>query len=184
MTEADALSKADFGSGLYLSDFPCKIRILTRDPMVYTDQYANTRYAFAVYNIDTGQVQILNKGPGFAKRFQEINGDLDFGEDVRKIDLKITTNGKQGKEIRYTITPIGAPSDPTKEQVAKIVEQGFDLAEKIKKNNPNALRLSEINAGAKVPEHAEEKLEPSDTQEDVVIEDLGDDPVNLDGIEY
>lgn len=183
MPETDALSSAKFGGGQFLTDFPCKIRILTRDPMVYTDKYANTRYAFAVYDIENEKVLILNKGPGFAKRFQEINSDPDFGGDVRKVDLKITTNGKSGLETRYTISPVGTPGDMSATAVKAVMAQGFDLAEAIKKNNPNALRLSEINSGAKVPEHVEPTLEPSETTEPVTIEDL-DEPVNLDNIPF
>lgn len=187
MAETDALSGAKFSSGLWLKDFPCKIRVLTRDPMVYNDQFGNTRYAFAIYNLDLGQLQILNKGPGFAQRFQEINSDPDFGGDVRKVDLKITTNGKQGKEIRYTITPMGTPGDLPAQIVKDIVANGFDLAEKIQKNNPNAMRLSEVNAGAELPP-AEEDETPTPTSEpkadDVVIEDIGDEPINLDDIPF
>lgn len=174
--ETNALRDAKYGGGLYLTDFPCKIRVLTRDPMVYTDKFANTRYAFAVYNLDLDKVMILNKGPGFSQRFGEIDADPDFGEDVRKVDIKITTNGKSGIEVRYTITPVGSPSELPKEAVKTIVANGFDLAEKIKENNPAALRLSEINAGAKVPEAEDQSLEPNQTDpEDVVIEDIPDD---------
>lgn len=164
MAEVDALSAAKFGGGQYLTDFPCKIRVLTRDPMVYVDKFANTRYAFAVYDIENEKVLILNKGAGFAKRFAEINADADFGADVRRVDLKITTNGKPGIEVRYSITPVGSPSDLPANIVKDIMAQGFDLAEVIKKNNPNALRLSAINNGAKVKEpDLEPSLEPSDT---------------------
>lgn len=182
--DPDPLAEANLGSDLFLSDFPAKIRVLTRDPMVYGDKYGNTRYAFAVFNLETKQVQILNKGPGFAKRFKEINADKDFGGDIRLVDLKITTNGKPGIEVRYTITPVGAPSQPTKEQIATIVEQGFDLGEKIKKNNPNALRLSEVNAGKKVIMPESDEVEPEKAGDDVVIEDIGDEKIDLDKIPF
>lgn len=179
MTETNALAEAKFSGGLYLKDFPAKIRVLTRDPMIYVDSFANTKYVFAVFNLDEQKVQILDKGPGFAQRFQEINSDEDFGGDIRKIDLKITTNGKSGIEIRYTITPVGEPSDPSKEQVAKIVEGGFDLAEKVRKNNPNAIRLSEANAGKKV-----KSLEETEPEDSVTIEDVGNEPINMDDIPF
>lgn len=178
--EIDALGSAKFSSGLWLSDFPAKIRVLTRDPMVAMDKFGNTRYAFAVFNLDTKTVQILNKGPGFPKRFQEINADPDFGGDIRKVNLKVTTNGKQGIEIRYTITPVGEPSDLTKEQGAIIKEQGFDLAEKVKKNAPNALRLSEINEGAKL---GEDDLDNTNDETDI-IQEVGDEPIDLNNIPF
>lgn len=174
--EANALADAKFGGGLYLKDFPAKIRVLTRDPMVYS-KYANTFYAFAVLNLESNTVQVLAKGPGFAKRFSEINADPDFGEDIRKIDLKVTTNGKSGMDVRYTITPVGSPSGFTKEQTEAIKEGGFDLAERIKKDNPNAIRLSQVNAGEKIAE----TVEPED---DVVVEDIGNGEINLDDIPF
>lgn len=182
MAEENALKNAKFGGGLYLKDFPAKIRVLTRDPMVYTDSFAGTKYVFAVYNLDEDKVQILDKGPGFAKRFQEIDSDPDFGEDIRHIDVKIKTNGKSGMDIRYNIDPVGSPSDLTKEQVAKIMEEGFDLAEKVQKNNPNAMRLSEINGGAKLP--PADEVKPSDTKPDVVVEDIPEGEVNLSEIPF
>lgn len=182
--EKNALGEAKIGGGLYLKEFPAKIRVLTRDPMVYVDStYAATHYVFAVYNLDEEKVQILDKGSSFASRFQEIDSDPDFGGDVRKIDIKITTNGKDGsKEVRYTLTPMGNPGSPSKTQLAIIIEQGFNLAEKVKKNNPNALRLSEVNSGMKL-EEPEESL-PSSDKKDVVIEDIGDEPINLDDIPF
>ena len=182
MSENDALSQGKFGSDLFLSDFPAKIRVLTLDPMVYVDQYANTRYAFVVYNIGEDKVQILNKTPGFARRFQEIHTDIDFGCDIRKMDIKITTNGKEGKEIRYTITPIGEPKDLTQDKLKIVKESNVDLEKIIKKNAPNALRLSEVNAGQKIAETEVEQSEP--IEEDTVIEDIGDEPINLDEIPF
>src|ERR1019366_2227536 len=120
MAETDALAGAKFGGGLYLKDFPAKDRVLTRDPMVY-NRFGNTYYAFAVYNLDLKKVQVLAKGPGFAKRFQELNSE-DFGGDVRKLDIKITTNGQSGLNVRYTIDHIGLASDIKKED-AEIIKE-------------------------------------------------------------
>lgn len=152
--ENDALSGAKFGGGLYLKDFPAKIRVLTLDPMVY-NYMGNTVYAFIVWNQTDQKPQILAKGPGFAKRFQEIHMDEDFGANVRRIDIKITTNGKSGMETRYTITPIGVPQDLANDQIQEA--SSVNLEDKIKEKNPGALRLSQINAG--------EQLAPSQSQE-------------------
>lgn len=186
--EKNALKDAKFNTGLYLKDFPAKVRILTRDPMVYTDNYGNTKYVFAVYNVTENKVQILDKGPGFPQRFQEIDNDPDFGGDIRKVDLKITTNGKDGSiEVRYTITPVGTPSELSKQAIKSIVDQGFDLAEKVQKNNPNAVRLSEINAGAEMPVASEAEApqaSPDVASQDVEIEDIGDEPIDINKIPF
>lgn len=186
MTETDALSAAKIGGGgLFVSDFPAKLRILTLDPMVYNSSYqgtVSTKYAFIVYNLDTDQVQILNKGPSFAKRFQEIHGDQDFGANLREIDLKVTTNGKEGtKEVRYTVTPIGSPKKLTQEQLKVVKEANVDLEAIIKKNNPGAIRLSEANAGTEIPDS--EETSSSTADEEVTIEDLGE-TINLDDIPF
>ena len=181
MAETDALSKGKFGSDLFLTDFPVKIRVLTLDPMVYVDKWANTKYAFIVFNLDEDKAQILDKTGGFAKRFQEIHMDEDFGADLRKIDIKITTNGKSGKETRYTISPIGTPADLSMAQIKDAAS--IKLEEIIKKKAPNALRLSEINDGSKLPEPMDEEPTPEEPQ-DVVIEDIGDEPINLSDIPF
>jgi hypothetical protein len=185
MAETDALKDANFGSGLFLNEFPAKVRVLTLDPLVYNDQYGNTKYAFVVFNLDLNKVQIIDKTSGFANRFKEIHLDEDFGGDIRKLDLKITTNGKQGIEIRYNIVPIGDPKDLTQDQLKVIKDANVDLEAIIKKKAPGALRLSEVNAGQK-PGGVEDGTEPADTakEEDVVIEDIGDEPINLDDIPF
>lgn len=180
MADTDALRAAKFSTGLFLKDFPAKIRVLTTDPMVYMDKFGGTKYAFVVFNLNENKVQILSQGPGFASRFQEIHSDEDFGANIQTIDLKITTNGKSGIEVRYTIAPVGSPYSLSKEQLASIVNSNINLEEAIKKNSPNAVRLSEINAGKEVPQADE--VEPEATQ-DVVIEDI-DEPINLDGIPF
>lgn len=179
--DSNPLAAAKFSSGLFLSDFPAKIRVLTRDPMVYNDKFGNTRYAFIVYNLDEERLQILNKGPGFAQEFQRIDSDNDFGGDIRRVDVKITTNGKQGINIRYKFDVIGDPYDLSKEQMKSIMESNIKLDEVIQKNSPGAKRLSEINAGAKI---GGEELEPAGAKDDIVIEDIGDEPINLDDIPF
>jgi hypothetical protein len=186
MPETDALSKGKFGSDLFLSEFPTKIRVLTLDPLVYNDKYANTKYAFVVYNVDQHKVQIIDKTGGFAKRFQEIHQDEDFGGDIRKINIKITTNGKSGVDVRYNIVAVGSPSALSPEDLKVIKDAKIDLEAIIKKKAPGAIRLSEVNDGADLaPPMEDEALEPSKTRkEDVTIEDIGDEPINLDDIPF
>lgn len=168
--ENDALSVATFGGGLFLTEFPAKVRVLTLDPVVSMDNYGNTRYAFVVWCFDDNRPHILNKGPSFAKRFQEIHMDEDFGGDIRKVDVKITTTGK-GKDTRYTITPFGAPYDLTNEQIKEAA--AINLNSVIK----NGIRLSEANQGKKVPSV---EVEPDDT----VYEVSDGDPVNISDIPF
>lgn len=184
MEENDALSGAKFGSDLFLTNFPVKVRVLTLDPLVHVDNYGNTRYAFVVLNLDTNKVQVLDKGPGFAQAFQGIHTDEDLsGGNLRDVDVKIKTNGKSGKETRYEFNTVGVPSPLTPEQIKTISEAKVDLDAIIRKNSPNALRLSEVNSGARL----KTEVQPSDDTrgvDDVVIEDIGDEPINLDSIPF
>lgn len=170
--ENDALSAARFGGGLFLSDFPAKIRVLTLDPVVSNDNYGNTKYAFVVWCHDDNKPHILNKGPGIAQRLSEIHTDPDFGGDLRKIDLKITTNGKSGIEIRYTITPVGAPYQLPAEQIKEAATINLESVVK------NGIRLSEVNQGKRIPSA---NLEPESTDE---IAEVDDAPINLDDIPF
>lgn len=181
MPENDALRSAKFNTGLFLRDFPAKIRVLTTDPLVYMDKFGGTKYAFIVFNLNEDKVQVLTQGPGFASRFQEIHLDDDFGGNIQGIDLKVTTNGKSGIEVRYTIAAVGAPHNLTKEQLDSIVASNIDLDAVVKKNNPNALRLSEVNAGKKIV--SSDEAEP-ETTKDVVIEDIDDKPIDLSEIPF
>lgn len=174
MSDTDALSNASFGNSSYLRDFPVKIRVLTLDPIIHTDKFGNTRYAFIVWNQDLDMPQILDKGPGFAQRFKEIHQDADFGGNLRNIDLKITTNGKSGMETRYTITPIGTPA-PLEAHKLKAAGE-ISLSEKIE----NGIRLSEYNNGTKVPVNDQAPLTVNDT----VAEVTGDEEINLDDIPF
>lgn len=179
----DALSGAKFNSGLFLSDFPVKIRVLTLDPLVHLDDYGNTRYAFVVFNLDQNKVQVLDKGPGFAQAFQEKHLDEDLGGDIRNITIKIKTNGESGKKTRYTFDAIGEPSPLTPEQTKLIKDARVDLDAIIKKNSPNALRLSEINNGAQLSADLDTNRQ-DDTRTVADPVEGEDEPINVDDIPF
>lgn len=186
MPETDALAGAKFNSSLYVKEFPVKLRVMTLDPMVYNDnRFANTHFVFIVYNVDEDKAQLLDTTGGNAQRLQEIHLDEDLGNNLRRITIKITTNGKSGIERRYTINTIGEASDLTKEQVATLKEANLNLEEIVHKNNPNAMRLSEINAGGKLPvTQVDDDIKPSDTQKDISIEDLGGEEIDVNDIPF
>lgn len=182
MADQDALSGARFGGGGWLKEFPAKVRILTLDPMVYNNNFGQTKYAFIVFNLDEDKVQIFDTTPGNASRFKEIHMDEDYGANLRAIDVKIKTNGKSGINIRYTVETVGVPHNLTPEQMRIIYDAHIDLEKIVTKNNPGAVRLSEVNAGKKPGASLgrDNTLEPEDT----VIEDIGDEPINLDNIPF
>lgn len=172
MAEIDALRDAQpvKGGGLFLSEFPARIRVLTTNPIVSKDNYGNTRYAYVVWCLDDNKPHVINKGPSVHNQFLAIHQDPDYGSDIRKIDLKIVVSGK-GKETRYTVNPLPETKELTNEQIKQAAEVNLDNVIK------NGIRLSEFNQGEKVPS--------SDTEpEDTVYEVTGDEDINPDGIPF
>jgi hypothetical protein len=144
MAEKDGLAAFDFGStseGLYLKSFPAKIRVLTTDPIVHIDKYGNTRFAFVVWNQDLKKAQILDRGSSIASEIAKLHLDEDWGANIQKLDIKITSTG-EGKETRYSVNPLPQSKDLTNEEILKVKE--IDLS-KIE----NGVRMSDINSGEK-----------------------------------
>lgn len=199
---ADALSSFDFNKvssgGLYLKfeeGKAVKLRVLTTDPLVYLDKFGNTRFAFVVYNLTDGQAQILQATAGMARRIGELHVDADYGANIQKIDIKITPSGS-GKERRYAVDPLTMNIVPlTQEQLKEAA--GINLEDKIAKNAPLAQRMSfydqeKFNSTKKklVDENDEEALtkqafdDAASVGKDEVVEDIGDEPINLDDIPF
>lgn len=174
MDEVDAMrgAKPANGGGLFLTDFPAKIRVFTLDPLLAQDKFGNTRYAFVVWHFDEDKPKILNKGPSFYNRFLAIHNDEDWGADIRKIDIKITAEGS-GKDTRYSISPLPKSESLTNDQIREAAK--IRLEDVIK----NGVRLSEINKGARVPTI---QLEPEFTQSDAGEMDGAE--VNLNDIPF
>lgn len=212
MPEQDALSTFDFdkvaGAGLFVkfqAGKPITVRVLTIDPIVSSTEFTDkqtgevtlsTRFAFIIYNFTEEKAQILQASPAMARKIGELHVDPDFGANIRKIDIKISPTG-EGKERRYDIQVLPTPKDLTADMVKEA--QNLPLEEKVKGDrmslyDPNAARepnkaAEQGNDGEPLPE------EPSgyDTakaeaekhrKDDVVIEDIGEEPINLDDIPF
>ena len=202
---SDALAGFDFnqvgGGSLFLkfeADKPVKLRVLTTDPLVYIDKFANTRFAFIVYNLTDGKAQILQATPGMARRIGEIHKDEDFGANIQKVDVKITPTGA-GMERRYTIQALPNATDLTQAQLKEAKE--INLEEKVGKDAPMAQRMSfydreafnaahqqaedeqEVVSGYDKAKAQADALRPGETP-DEVVEDIGDEPINLNDIPF
>lgn len=166
----------------------------------------STRFAFIVYNFTEGKAQILQVGPSIAREFGKLHVDQDFGANIRKLDIKITPSG-EGLERRYDIKVLQTAHDMTADQVNEA--KAIDLDEKVEGG-----RLSEYDADAAKPvgnngsavgsggsstpgydaakakarsigkkdDASEEDQPPAKT--DPVIDDIGDEPINLDDIPF
>ncbi len=177
MPEQDALSKFEFKQGgggeLFVKikeGSPQKLRVLTLDPLVHVDKFANTRFAFVVFNYTQGKAMVLDKGGSIANTLKQLHEDEDY-EALNKIDVKISATG-EGMETRYSINVLPKTETLTVDQIKECAN--IKLDEVIK----NGTRMSAINDGEPMPT-AEEPI----TGEDEVHEVDDKEPINLDTLD-
>jgi hypothetical protein len=101
------------------------------------EKYGSTKFAFVVWNHDLGKAQIMDRGSSIAKAIQELHNDEDYGANIQKIDIKISSTG-EGKDTRYTVTPLQKTIELTPSQIEEAAK--IDLMEKIK----NGVRMSQV----------------------------------------
>lgn len=206
MAEADVLGSFDYdqfgGAGIFLkfkANEPVVVRVLTTDPVVSQSEFTskstgektlNTKFNFIVYNFTAGKAQVLSAGPGMSRDFGKLHVDDDFGANIKNIDIKITPTGEK-LERRYDIQVLPKTNQLTDEQIKEA--QAIDLDTIV---NDSKGRMSEWNQdmqGNKVGNSGYDqakaqanKLKPSSEPqpEDIVIEDIGDEPINLDDIPF
>lgn len=200
MAEQDSLSSFDFNSvskpGKFLkfeAGKPVTIRILTKDPVVqeaeFTDKKTNevnlrTTFCFIVYNFTANKAQILSAGPGMARTLQKIGTDEDFGANLNRCDVKISPEG-EGLNRVYDINVVrhsGNETTLTPEMVREAQEINLDTDVKDSRG-----RLSQYEPGGVTPGKANispNDLPHSERSDDIVIEDIDDQPINLDDIPF
>lgn len=189
----DALKDFDFnkvggGNNLYLkfeADRPVKLRVLTTDPVVYMDKFANTRFAFTVWNFTEGKAQILQATSTMARKIGELHVDPDFGANIKNIDVKITPTG-QLLERRYDIQVLTTSETLSSEQISEA--QKINLDEKIGKNSSLAQRMSFYDPAAfevkSENENVNEIPREVGSKKDIEVEDIGDELIDLDSIPF
>lgn len=182
MAETDALSNFDWNKVTKPSLFlkfqagkPVTLRVLTVDPMVQTVTYEgdgeeniSTKFAFIVYNHTDQLAQILSATPNMAKKIGELHLDPDFGANIREIDIKITPTGEKLKR-RYDIQVLPKATQLTNAQIKECA--AIDLEKLI----PEGQRMSFYDPTEKP------QPQPAD---DIVIEDIGDEPIDLSDIPF
>lgn len=130
------------GGGLFLkvnSGEPVTLRVLTLDPLVSTDKWGGTKYAFVVWNWSEGKAQIWQTTPGNLKKLTAIHRDEDF-EPLNKVDIKVSATGEM-LEKRYEVLALPKAKELTREMVEEA--QGIKLEEV-------------INGGSRLSEHSED----------------------------
>lgn len=200
MAEADALSKFDFSRVVKPGKFlkfqagkPLTLRVLTVDPLVYETKYEDkitqeitlsTRFAFVVYNFTDSMAQILQATPNMAKKIGDLHTDEDFGANIRNIDIKISPTGEK-LERRYDIQVLPKTRELTNEQIKECAV--IKLEDAIEGDHQ---RMSFYKPGEAIPgtdsgeAEVQAKENAEKTEEDPVIEDIGNEPINLDDIPF
>lgn len=211
MAEQDSLSDFDFNkiskAGKYLkfeAGKPVTIRVLTKDPVVQQKEFTDkktgeinlrTSLNFIVWNFTDNRAQILGVGPGMGKTFQNIAKDEDFGANLQKCDIKISPDG-EGLNRTYDINVLrhsGSEKPITGNMVdeAKQIDLDTDVDDnsgRLSKWEPVGIKPAAQSAAA--PEEGTDDIPEDDGNQappehpDEVIEDIGDEPINLDDIPF
>lgn len=141
MSEKDALSSFDFSgvikSGVYLKFEPGKpivVRVLTTDPVVFNTSFEDkktgetivaTKFAWVIYNFSAKAAQVMQTTPNLAKKLQELHTDVDFGADLKSIDLKITPPAP-GVIAAYDVQVLPKTQVMTDEQIKECMKINLD----------------------------------------------------------
>lgn len=153
------------GGGLFLKTESGKtytLRVLDL-PVVFDSEYdgkISTKFAWPVYNHDSKEVQILQKGASVYKGLNSLIQDDDWGDPV-EYDIKLTHTGN-GIDTEYSVSPArnskDVPTDIELPDVASVIA-----------SSPSASKVHKLG-----------ELVKSD---DVVLEDI-DETIEIDDIPF
>lgn len=161
---------------------PRKMRVLTTDPVVSMDKFGNTRFAFVVWDYNEDKARVWNTTPGVAKQLQAIHQDEDFGANLKKTDIKVVTIG-ESLETKHTVTALPKSTGLLARQVEEA--QAIDLDELIEGGQRMTYYKPTESGYDKAKKKADSiKHKPEDEDEDIVVEDIGDEPMNIDDIPF
>lgn len=173
------------GNGVYFKPEDKKnyeLRIVS-DPVIFDNVFEQgdktsiqTKYAWKVWNFTDGQVQVFQlPGRGY-KAIDDIATNPKFGDPLSgKWDFDYKRTGT-GTDTVHSIMPTPVGDALTEEQQAEIDK--LDL-----------VALVSAGKGAQRVQLLEDVIKAGDkraesTEDDVVIEDMGDEPINLDDIPF
>ena len=156
------------------SDKPYKIRVIG-EPWIYSSEYKgslSTRFALTIYNQTDKCAQILMLSKTAFGSLFDLKEDPEWG-DPSAYDVTMKKTGED-KETRYSFIP--SPKTPLdKDKIAEVEAIVLDEVLSRLPSVQNAFPISQFN---------QEDVVPSKAKADVVVEDIGDEPINLDEIPY
>lgn len=194
MSEKNGLNDFDFnsvkkaGKFLKFKDGDTKtLRVLTKDPLISEKDFGtgpSARLNFIVWNFTDERAQIFSASFGVGETLQKIGIDDDYGHDLQKVDVKISADGEQLQRV-YTVNVLrhsGNEKDLTKEQIKECA--ALNLEEGVQDNKGRLSEWQPPEKKASGYDTAKKARDDLNQEDDVVIEDIGDEPINLDEIPF
>jgi hypothetical protein len=194
MPEHDPLSSFDMGQVMKPSVYlkftpgePVVVRVLTTDPYIFNSVFQDkktgedvisTKFAWTVYNFTAKQAQVMQTTPNLAKKLQELHGDVDFGANLKSIDLKITPPAP-GVIAAYDVQVLPKVHEMTNEQIKAAMKINLDelfkdkFGMRMNSYDPNKFKSTTLG----------EQGGEDDTEEEDGLLDGGE-PLNLDDIPF
>ena len=197
------------GSGLYLKladGEEVKVRLMSL-PVIFENEFKmgeevslSTRFGFIIWNHDFNKAQVwVTNAATYGQQISPLLDDDEYG-DWREYDVKIKRTGEKA-QTRYHIRP-GVKRYELSEEQKKACDN-LDLITLIKKSD-SASKVMWLSEYRELEEKAESgdisgiekaratsqriKNKPSAVSanegEDVVVEDIGDEPINMDDIPF
>jgi len=164
------------GSGVFLKlqdGDTVKVRLMS-DPIYFESEFkdnSSARFAWVVWNHDEELAQIWVTNGATYNSIKDLVLDDEYG-DPTAYDIKITRTGTM-QQTRYSVRP-GTKRYELKPDQVKACQNIDPITVIDKPDNTSHVMFLE--------EHREEKAEAK--KDDVVIEDIGDEPINLDDIPF
>lgn len=189
----------DSGGGLYLrlkDGETGRLRIAS-EPVIYDSEYKekiSTKYAWVVWNIELKTAQVFQQSATFFKNLANYAKDSEYG-DPTEYDIKVTREGSDTDTI-YHITP-GRNSYKLDDDALEAVKK-IDLVDAVSKGQgvSNVYWLGDFisaeeqsqdtTSGYDKAKATAKSLKKDDVKEedDTVIEDISEEPINLDDIPF
>jgi hypothetical protein len=124
-----------------------KMRVFTTNPTIHVNNFGKEQISFAVWNWDEDRAMILSKGPSIARQISTLHQDDDFGADITKIDIKITSTstGSEITDVEHSINALPKAADISDLQLEALEE----LDKKLDTIFKGSVRAEAYNNGIK-----------------------------------
>lgn len=156
-----------------------RFRIMS-EPVVFSSEFKenlSTRYAWIMWNLDEGCAQVVVLPLTAYRMIAELGQDEDWGDPLESpYNVKLTRRGV-GRKTQWSVSPSAAKEDLSEEAATEV--KGINLISAIEAS-PSASSVfwlrDVVKNGGETPKSVKKK--------DDVIEDIGDEPINLDDIPF